>query len=284
MRGSLAAVALGSCLLSSLVAHPTAITKTAPSMRRLQSGGDCSSHRDCTSEEYCDSLRICWTCSYVRDGGGAAPCDAIDGDCSRCALRSGPSPPPEAAAHSDCEEEMGDSEACEMLGPMAAVAAVGIVLVIVVGIVVLLWPLIVCGCAWCICVKPKQKRGLEPKPQAGAACCLIFWLLVLGLHLVTGGVSLSWFWGAFVMIIPFCCDSCCESASAAFRLQSLFSLVVPCRCRARRGRCRRRPDDRDATGQPARPCPRGGRRTGRHAGNPPLRYLTPCTDDPFALG
>ena len=51
---------------------------------------------------------------------------------------------------------------------------------------------------------------------------------MLGLHLVTGGVSLSWFWGAFVMIIPFCCDSCCESASAAFRLQSLFSLL----CRA----------------------------------------------------
>ena len=250
MRGSLrAAVALGSCLVSCLP-HPTAsattaaTTKTAlgPAVRRLQSGGDCSSHRDCTSQEYCDSLRICWTCSYVRDGGGAAPCDAIDGDCARCA-RSGPSPPPEA--HSDCEEEMGDSEACEMLGPMAAVAAVGIVLVIVVGIVVLLWPLIVCGCAWCVCVKPKQKRGLEPKPQAGAACCLIFWLLVLGLHLVTGGVSLSWFWGAFVMIIPFCCDSCCASAHAsvafAFSLSSHF--IVPCRCRARRGRCRRRPDD-----------------------------------------
>ena len=37
----------------------------------------------------------------------------------------------------------------------------------------------------------------------------VFWILVVVINFLTGGVFLIWLWGPFVMIIPFCCDGCC---------------------------------------------------------------------------
>ena len=111
----------------------------------------------------------------------------------------------------DCNscEATFPEQLCEQLGPLAALAGGAAAIIIIIGLCALCWPCIIFGCAWFTCVSSKKKQGREPTGTAWAVCCGVFWLLVVVVSVFTGGLLLTWWWAPFVMIIPFCCDSCC---------------------------------------------------------------------------
>lgn len=116
----------------------------------------------------------------------------------------------------NCEDNY-PKELCDELGPLAGLYASMAGLFIIAIIVAIAFPCIVFLCAWCTCVSNKQKLGRTPTGGAWASCCCIFWLLVIFSGFVIPG---GYFIFSFVMIIPFCMDSCC-----AYRLALLTRLA-----------------------------------------------------------
>ena len=91
----------------------------------------------------------------------------------------------------DCEAQLG-KDVCDQLGPMAAMLGALGAMIFVIAAVCAFWPLIICGCAWCICVSGKKKQGRDPNGTAWAVCCLLFWLLVVLTTFLTGNLLLTW--------------------------------------------------------------------------------------------
>ena len=104
-----------------------------------------------------------------------------------------------------CADQLS-AEVCEKLGPLAALCASTFALFIIIFVVCVSTPCIAFAVAWCTCVSNKQTQGRSPTGGAWCGCCGVFWILV-----ILGGMLFPpfYFVGSFVMLIPFCMDSCC---------------------------------------------------------------------------
>ena len=79
---------------------------------------DCLNHAQCGADEYCDTNRDCYACSWTRPNGDPGTCqsvnDAIDGVCPQhCSVaQPTPSPSPEAALPGTCDCASPDGGGC----------------------------------------------------------------------------------------------------------------------------------------------------------------------------
>jgi hypothetical protein len=160
--------------------------------RRFLFGGD-EDGGDDDNEDYDDADEGDEKCWY--DGSGCY--ESIEGE----ALD---------AEDPDACRELGDGNICDdAYSDCTAVYA----LILVISLICVCWPLIIFAVACCACIQPRQRAGQKPTPTAWASCIGVFVLVC-----VIGNVFLpgAWLWGAFFMIIPFCCygsESCYTAAS-----------------------------------------------------------------------
>ena len=103
------------------VALPQGVAPSAPKPPVAAAGGtsaSCARQADCPAQQYCDSTRSCYRCSYLV--GPKSKCDALGGDC--CAsdfLKQCPSNPKDcqqdrcaAALEAACGADRGDAFKC----------------------------------------------------------------------------------------------------------------------------------------------------------------------------
>ena len=91
------------------------------------------------------------------------------------------------------------------------------------------FPLIVFFVGYCVCVQPKTQQGKTPNGTAWCSCCAVFWVVcVFGMFLTAGW---GWIIGSFLMMIPFCMDSCYAGAvggqQTTIIVQNTASPMVP---------------------------------------------------------